>query len=116
MSSPILQVTNAGYGEVPECPDAKFRVGDVVRVRRLKHLKHLPSIAAIAIVVPRGFPAEYALADVHKRPRPLMITEPLRCVSYIVGFDDDPTPHQLRESYLLPSDEPPVEVKWADTP
>ena len=115
MGNLILQVLHNGYGTTPECPEAKFKPGDVVRVRRLKHLRHLPARAAIAIVVPVGFPAEYALADAHGRPRPLMTTQPRRYVSYIVGFDGDPAPHLLAERDLLPSGEPPVVVQWSET-
>lgn len=109
----ILHVINAGTGTTPECSEAKFKPGDVVKVRRLKHLKHLPEIAAVAVVVPPGVPAEYAWADFHKRPRPLMVTQERRYVRYIVGFDSDPTPQIIRERDLLPSGEPPVEIKYA---
>src|SRR6185312_4086859 len=108
-----LLIHHAGYGVTPPCPKAKFKVGDVVKVRRLKHLRDLPDRAAIAIVVPPGFPAEYAHADALQKPRPLMVTKPLRGVSYIVAFDNDPRPMHLRESYLVTSGEPPVEVKWS---
>ena len=116
MRNPILQVMNAGKGTTPSCPEAKFSVGDVVRVRRLKHLKHLPDRAAVAIVVPPGFPPEYALADAGDNPRPLMITKPSRAIRYIVGFDKNPTPHLLTEQDLLPSGEEPVEINFEDAP
>lgn len=110
MSTPILIVHDAGVGVTPHCPDARFNIGDVVRVRRLKHLRHLPDEGAVACVVPPGFPAEYALADASGRRRPLMITKPSRLITYIVAFEDDPTPHLLREAYLLPSGKAPVSV------
>lgn len=113
MSNPVLLIKNAGVGTTPNCV-SKFKVGDVVRVRRLKHLRHLDDRAAIAIVVPTGFPPEYALADEKGRPRPLIITKPLRSVSYIVAFSDNPSPHHLRESDLLPSNEEPVPIQWQD--
>ena len=111
---PIVQVLDAGRGETPACPEAKFKPGDVVKVRRFKHLMEYPEIAAVAVVVPPGFPAEYALADAHGKPRPLMITKPRRCVSYICGFQGDTAPVLFDEKYLRPSGEPPADVKWAD--
>ena len=112
MSNPILMVEHGGYGATPECPQALFKPGDVVKVRRLKFLKHLPEIAAVAIVVPPGFPAEYALADAKGGPRPLMITRTRRYVQYIVAFDGDQTPYLIREKFMKPSDEPSTTVGW----
>lgn len=111
----LLVVRDAGRGETPPCPAAKFSVGDVVKVRRLKHLLHLSTIGAIAAVVPPGFPPEYAWADATKRPRPLMITRPFRSVSYIVGFEGDTRPFLLRERDLLPSGHSRAEITYDDT-
>lgn len=113
MANPILVVQHAGYGETPPCPQARFKPGDVVKVRRLHFLKHLPDRAAVALVVPPGVPPEYVMADAHGRPRPLMVTRRTRTVRYIVAFDGDPTPHLLQEKFLAPSREPPVPVEWA---
>lgn len=110
----ILEIKDAGLGETPTCPAAKFKPNDVVRVRRLKHLGDLPEKAVIVVVVPPGFPAEYALADLHRRPRPLMVTKPKRGVSYIVGVEGDRRPWLLREAVLQPSGDPPAVVRWAD--
>jgi hypothetical protein len=110
MPNPVLLVQNAGYGETPPCPQALFRARSVVRLRRRKHLAHLPEKGAVAAVVPPGFPADYALADLRKEPRPLMVTRERRAVTYIVLFEGNPTPHLLRESDLLPTDEPLAEI------
>lgn len=112
MSNPMLVVTNAGYGSTPPCEQAKFKPGDVVKLRQLKFLKHLPQIAAIAIVVPPGVPPEYAMADAHGRPRPLMVTRGSKMIRYIVGFEDDETPHLIAEKYLKPSEIPATTVEW----
>jgi hypothetical protein len=97
-------------GTTPECPEAKFKKRDVVRVRRLKHLKHLPVMGAVAAVVPPGFSPDWAWADLCGKPRALMCRVPARGVTYIVAFEGDPTPHLLREAYLLPTSEPPAEI------
>lgn len=113
---PILLVNPVGErGVTPSCPQALFKVGDVVRVRRLKHLRHLPDRAAVAIVVPPGFSPDHAMADAKGERRPLMHRVPLHVVTYIVAFDGDPVPHLLRERDLLPSNEAPVEIRWSQT-
>lgn len=114
MNNPALLVVNAGYGATPPCPQARFMPGDVVKIRRLKWLRHLPRIAAVAIVVPPDVPPEYAMADAHGRPRPLLISRKTGVVRYLVGFDGDPVPHLLPEKALLPSGEPRVDVAWSD--
>lgn len=98
-------------GETPKCPEAKFKVGDVVRVRRLKFLRHLPDIAAVAAVVPPNYSPDWAMADLRGTPRPLLYAVGSRQIQYIVGFDQNPKPYLMKEKYLLPSDEPPVEIK-----
>ena len=115
MRRPILAMINAGRGETPACPTARFAKNAVVRVRRLKHLRHLPEIGAVVAVVPPGFPPEYALADAAGLPRPLMVSEGMRCVSYVIAFEGDQAPHHLRETYLIATDEPPANIAWADT-
>ena len=103
-------------GATPECPSAKFKKGDVVRVRRLKHLRHLPDIAAIAVVIPPNFSPDWAMADLRGAPRPLMAQVGSNAITYIVGFDGNPTPYLIKERYLLPSDEAPVEIKIEGAP
>lgn len=101
-----LLVNHAGYGETPPCAEAKFHVGQVLKARGKKEF------CVVAAVVPPGFPADYALADLHKRPRPLMIRRELRCVSYIVGFEGDQVPYLYRESTLRATTEPDSIVEW----
>lgn len=100
-------------GVTPECPEAKHRVNDVVRIRRLKHLSHLPERGAVVAVVPPGFSPDWAWDDVCKRPRRLMYQAPARAVKYIVAFEGDAAPHLLKETYLLATDEPPAEISFA---
>ena len=101
-------------GTTPPCPEAVFKVNDVVRVRRLNHLKHLPELGAIAAVIPPGFSPDWAWADLCGRPRPLLAQVGTKHVSYIVGFEGDPRPHLLREKYLRPSREAPAEIRMGD--
>lgn len=112
MANPILMVTNAGTGITPACPEAKFSPGDVVQVRRLRHLRHLPEQGAVAVMVPPGFPPEWAMADARGELRPLMTTQPHRTVTYVVAFEGDRVPHLLRESDLKPTGLPKVQVGW----
>jgi hypothetical protein len=100
-------------GTTPECPEAKFKRSDVVKVRRLKHLKHLPAIGAVVTVIPPQFSPDWAWADTLGKPRPLMCQVGARTVTYIIAFEGDPNPHLLRESYLLPTNEPPAEIGFA---
>jgi hypothetical protein len=103
-------------GTTPECPVAKFKKGDVVRIRRLKHLRDLPDIAAVAVVIPPNFSPDWAMADLRGKPRPLMAQVGSKAITYIVGFDGNPTPYLIKEKYLLPSGEPPVEIKIEGAP
>jgi hypothetical protein len=100
-------------GTTPECPEAKFKRLDVVRVRRLKHLKHLPDKGAVVTVIPPHFSPDWAWADTLGKPRPLMCQVGARVVTYIVAFEGDPKPHLLREAYLAPTNEPPAEISFA---
>ena len=92
-------------GTTPECSEAKFKRGDVVRIRRLKHLKHLPERAVVFVAIPPGFSPDWAMADLRKEPRPLMCQVGARVVTYIVGFEDNPRPWLFKERYLLPTGE-----------
>ena len=96
----ILLVLDAGHGETPVYPGALYRVGDVVRVRRLKHLRALPAVGVVAVVVPPDWPPEYALADATGNPRPLIISQPHRTLSYLVGFEGQPRAVHLRQTEL----------------
>jgi hypothetical protein len=86
-------------GETPPCPEAKFKPRDVVKIRRLKHLRHLPEIAVVVCVVPPGFSPDWAWADLHKRPRPLMHQVPARQIKYFVGMENGET-MLIREQWL----------------
>lgn len=110
-----LLVNHGGYGTTPECLQAKFKIGNCVRIRRHK-ARQVPQEAYVAIIVPPGFPAEYALADAKKQPRPLIITRESRAIQYIVAFADNPTPHLFKESDLMPSDKPDVVPQFGDMP
>ncbi len=101
IGTPILMPTNAGYGETPPCPEAKFARGAVVNVRKRKHLAGLPRELVALVAVPPNFPGEYALADLLGEPRPLMIEEPSRAVSYICCREGDTTPYHIREVDLV---------------
>ncbi len=92
MGNPILLVENAGYGTTPECPKAKFKPRDICIYRKKQ--------VVVALVVPPGHPAEYALADSRKEPRPLMITRPVHIVTYICALDGDPRGHLIPERML----------------
>lgn len=105
-----LLVNHAGYGVTPPCSSAKFRVGQVLKAKWRKEL------CSVAAIVPPGFPPEYALADLTRAPRPLMITKPKRGVSYIVGFVGDTQPHLYRESHLRTTAEPDAPVQWMNPP
>jgi hypothetical protein len=110
MSNPLLlgnviEIKDAGRGQTPDCPDAKFKAGDVVNVRRTKALAEFPPQMVVLKAVPAGFPAVYAIADLVGQPRPLMISAPRRCITYILCEADKvpATPYVARESDLLPS-------------
>jgi hypothetical protein len=97
-------------GTTPDCPEARFAKRAIVRVRRLKHLIHLPELGAVVAVVPPGFSADWAWADVCGKPRPLMHQVPARKVKYIIGFQGDYRPHLMRERDLLPTREPEADI------
>lgn len=103
-------VHDAGRGTTPSYMNAKFKNGDVVKVKNIKRLAHFPREAIVAVCIPPNFPAEYALADLLNEPRPLMITKPMRSVSYILVREGDPKPYCVRESDLFPSGKPSVEI------
>jgi hypothetical protein len=100
-------------GETPPCPQAKFKRGDVVKVRNTKALQHFPREAVVAVAIPPGFSPDYALADLVGEPRPLMEQVGSRVVTYILVRENDPKPYLSRERDLLPSGKPPVEIGQA---
>lgn len=74
-------------GETPACPEAKWQKGDVVEVRKLRGLMSGGERGAVAAVIPPGFSPDWAWADLHGRPRPLMHQVPHRVVSYILAME-----------------------------
>lgn len=97
-------------GETPPCDIAKFKRGDVVRVRNLRGLQHFPREAAVVSVISPGFSPDHALADLMGEPRPLMHQIGSRVVTYILANEGDTTPYLAKEKHLLPSGKPPVEI------
>lgn len=102
MTNLPLQVLNAGHGETPPCPDAKFARGDVVRTPRSVRFAGWPERLAVLVAVPPGFSPSYALADLLGRPRPLMCQVEARHITYICcDFEgQDRTPYLVRERDL----------------
>jgi hypothetical protein len=98
MSNPVLVIKDAGHGETPSCEIALFTPGAVVRWKRVAGY-------IVAVAIPPGFPAEYALADLTKTARPLMITKPSRVVTYILVREGDPKPYLATERDLKPTGE-----------
>ncbi|MDP1628839.1 hypothetical protein [Parvibaculum sp.] len=97
-------------GETPPCPGAKFKRGDVVKVRRNKAVGHFPPELVVLTAVPPGFSPDWALADLVGEPRPLMCRVDERGISYILAREGDATPYRCRERDLLPSGKEPVEI------
>lgn len=105
----IHQITGP-RGETPPCAEAKFKRGDVVKVRNTKALAQFPREAVIAVAIPPGFSPEHALADLVSKPRPLMAQVGSRSITYIMVRENDPKPYLARERDLLPSGKPSVEI------
>lgn len=97
-------------GETPPCPDAKFKRGDVVKVRRNQSVGHFPAELIVLVAVPPGFSPDDALADLVGEPRPLMKQVGRRAVTYILCQEGSPKVYSCREWDLLPSGKEPVEI------
>ncbi len=97
-------------GKTPPCPAAKFKPGDVVKVRNTKALAHFPREAIVAVAIPPDFSPDHALADLVGEPRPLMAQVGSRSVTYVLVRENDPKPYLAREHDLLPSGKPAVEM------
>lgn len=108
----ILMPTDAGRGETPPCPDAKFKPGNIVEVSRRKALADWPGEMVVLKAIPPGFPADYALADLVGEPRPLMIQAPRRCITYVCCEPDkEPaSPYVVKERDLRASDKQGFEI------
>lgn len=97
-------------GTTPECTEAKFKRGDVVKVSRRRGCNHLPDEMIVAVAIPPNFSPDYALADLVGEPRPLMCQVGTRSISYILVRENDPKPYCLRERDLRPSGKPAVDL------
>lgn len=102
-------------GETPPCPEARFKRGDVVKVRRNKRVGHFPPELVVLVAVPPGFSPDDALADLVGKPRPLMKQVGSRTITYILCREADQTPYLCRENDLLPSGKSPVEIGTVST-
>ncbi len=110
-TNPILFVQNAGHGETPPCEAAAYKPGAIVKVSRRKALSEFPAELVVLKAVPPHFSPDYALADLCGEPRPLMIREGKRCISYILCRESgDTTPYWLIEKDLRPSGREPLEI------
>jgi hypothetical protein len=109
--NPPLVILNRGHGVTPECPQAKFKRGNVVRVRNLKWLANTPKHAAVFCVVPPGFSPDDAYADALGKPRPVMSQVGSAAIKYIiVGSYGNGRPWLVPERVLIATDEPDVEI------
>ncbi len=97
-------------GETPPCPEAKFKSGDIVKVRRNQRVGHFPAELVVLVAIPPGFSPDDALADLTGKPRPLMKQVGARIIKYILGRENDPTPYCCDERDILPSGKEPVEI------
>lgn len=68
-------------GETSACVEAKFKRGDVVKVRNTKALANFPREAVVAVAIPPGFSPDHALADLVGEPRLLMTQVGARAVT-----------------------------------
>ena len=105
----IHRITGA-RGETPPCPEARFKRGDVVKVRRNRAVGHFPPELIVLVAVPPGFSPDDAMADLVGEPRPLMKQVGRRVVTYILCQEDGPKVYSCRERDLLPSGKEPVEI------
>src|ERR1700688_1990850 len=97
-------------GETPPCPDAKFKRGDIVKVRRNKTVGHFPSELVVLVAIPPGFSPDDAIADLLGKPRPLMKQVGSRRIRYILCRESDTTPYCCGEHDILPSGKEPIEI------
>lgn len=98
------------HGETPPCPEARFKRGDIVKVRHNKAVGHFPPELIVMVAIPPGFSPDDALADLVGRPRPLMKQVGARSIKYLLWREGDKTPYCCGERDLLPSGKEPVEI------
>ena len=97
-------------GETPPCPEAKFKRGDVVKVRRNQAVGHFPPELIVLVAIPPGFSPDDAMADLVGKQRPLMKRVGSRKIKYILCCENDPTAYHCGERDLMPSGKEPVDV------
>lgn len=97
-------------GETPPCPEARFKRGEVVKVRRNKAVGHFPPELIVLVAIPPGFSPDDAMADLVGKPRPLMKQVGSRSITYILCRENDQTPYHCPERHLLPSGKEPFEI------
>ena len=97
-------------GETPACPAAKFKRGDVVKVRRNRTVGHFPTELIVLVAVPPGFSPDDALADLLGQPRPFMKQVGRRSITYILYQEGNTKPFHCCERDLLPSGKEPIEI------
>lgn len=97
-------------GETPPCPQAKFKRGDVVKVRRNKAVGHFPPELVVLVAIPPGFSPDDALADLVGKPRPLMKRVGSSRIKYLLCREGDAKPYCCGERDILPSGKEPVDV------
>jgi len=110
LGNPPILILNRGRGETPPCEAAKFKRGDVVKVRRNKAVGHFPEELTVLVAIPPGFSPDDALADLLGKPRPVMTQVGRRSITYILCREGDQTPYNCCEKDLLPSGKPAVEI------
>lgn len=55
-------------GETPPCPQAKFKPGDIVKIRRNQAVGYFPSELVVLVAIPPGFSCDDAMADLVGKP------------------------------------------------
>lgn len=98
------------HGTTPPCPGARFRRGDVVRVRRNKAVGHFPPELIVLVAIPPGFSPDDAFADLVGSPRHLMKRVGRRAITYILCQENSPKVYLISERDLMPSGKVPVEI------
>jgi len=105
-----IQRITGERGETPPRPEAKFKRGDIVKVRRNRAVGHFPPELIVLVAVPPGFSPDDAMADLFGEPRPLMKRVGKRGVTYILCQEASQITYWCRERELLPSGKAPVEI------
>lgn len=97
-------------GETPPCAEAKFKRGDIVKVRRNRRVGRFPEELVVLVAVPPGFSEDDALADLMGKRRPLMKRPGRRVIQYILCREGDRTPYCCAERDLRTSGKEPVDI------